>query len=131
MASPASARMFYPKTKRGWRGWLVGALAVLGTIAFMGLGVVALVKSGVDVFKVQTALSSFRLYGIAIQCAVVALVGLRWHALVRWGQRCGIVQNHEFHRVIELRAKAMAFLCAYLLLVPIGPQMLFKLLGMG
>lgn len=131
MASPASARMFSQKTKRGWRGWLVGSLAVLGTIALMGLGVAALVKSGVDVFKVQTALSSVRLYGIAIQCAVVALVGLRWHALVRWGHRRGIVQNHEFHRVIELRAKAMAFLCAYLLFIPIGPQRLFKLLGMG
>ena len=131
MVSPATTRNFAPKTKRGWRGLLVAAAVIVLTFVVMGLGVMALIKSGVDVFKVQTALSSLRLYGIAIQCAVVALVGLFWKALVRWGQRRGIVQSREFHRVIELRAKAVAFLCAYLLLIPIGPQMLFKLLGMG
>lgn len=120
-----------PSVHRGWRAWLSTAFVVLATIAVMGLGVVALIKSGVDVLKVQSALSSVRLYGVVVQSAIVALIGLRWHALVRWGQRRGIVQAHEFDRVIALRSKAMVFLCAYLILIPIGPQMLFKLLGMG
>ncbi|PKO63146.1 MAG: hypothetical protein CVU24_00690 [Betaproteobacteria bacterium HGW-Betaproteobacteria-18] len=100
-------------------------------LALMVLGVVALVTGGVDIFKLQSAVSRLRLFGVLLQILIVALVGLRWRALVSWGQRRGIVQPHEFDRVIALRPKAMAFLCAYLVLIPIGPQTLFRLLGLG
>lgn len=114
-----------------WRRVLGVLFAALLTLAMMALGVYALANSGLDVFKVQSAVSKLRLYGAAVQILIVALIGLRWDALVRWGRRCGFVLDKEFDRVVALRAKAMAFLCAYLILIPIGPQTLFKLLGMG
>jgi hypothetical protein len=114
-----------------WRHMLVVGLVVILTLAVMVLGVVALATSGLDIFKVQTAVSRMRLFGVVLQVVIVALIGLRWHALVGWGQRRNIVQPHEVKRAIALRPKVTAFLCAYLLLIPIGPQTLFKLLGLS
>lgn len=130
MSATAESRMALQKPRR-WRRVLIAAISVLATLAVMVMGVIALASSGVDVFKVESAVSRLRIYGVAIQVVIVMLIGFRWRALVRWGQRRNIVQPHEFDRLIAFRPKAMAFLCAYLMLIPIGPQTLFKLLGMG
>jgi Cu/Ag efflux pump CusA len=114
-----------------WRRMLGVGLVVTLTLAVMVLGVAALATSGLDIFKVQSAVSRMRMFGVVLQVVIVALIGLRWHALVNWGQRRNIVQPHEVRRAIALRPKAMAFLCAYLVLIPIGPQTLFRLLGLG
>jgi hypothetical protein len=114
-----------------WRRFLVPALAAVATVVAMILGVIALASSGLDIFKVEAAVAKLRLYGVLGQVLIVAMIGMRWRALVRWGQRRNMVPSHEVDRAMAFRSKAMAFLCAYLLLIPIGPQTLFKLLGMG
>jgi urea transporter len=129
--SPHAATAVATQSRRSWHRALMTGLVGVVTLALMVLGVVVLVTSGVDIFKLQSAVSRLRLFGVVLQMLIVALIGLRWRALVSWGQRRGIVQPHEFERVIALRPKATAFLCAYLVLIPIGPQTLFRLLGMG
>ncbi|MFZ2825190.1 hypothetical protein [Hydrogenophaga sp.] len=119
-----------PKPKRRWRRLLMTALWVTLALASMVLGVVVLVNSGLDIFKVQSVVSKLRWVGVALQVLIVALIGLRWRALVRWGQRRNMVQPHEVERAMAFRPKAMAFLCAYLVLIPIGPQTLFRLLAL-
>lgn len=128
---PDAATTVATRSRRSWYRALMTGLVGVVTLALMVLVVVALVTSGVDIFKLQSAVSRLRLFGAVQQMLIVALIGLRWRALVGWGQRRGIVQPHEFERVIALRPKAMAFLCAYLVLIPIGPQTLFRLLGLG
>jgi hypothetical protein len=128
---PDAATTVATRSRRSWHRVLMTGMLGVVALALMVLGVVALVTGGVDIFKLQSAVSRLRLFGVLLQILIVALVGLRWRALVSWGQRRGIVQPHEFDRVIALRPKAMAFLCAYLVLIPIGPQTLFRLLGLG
>lgn len=128
---PDAATAVATRSRRSWHRVLMTGLVGVVTLALMVLGVVALVTGGVDIFKLQSAVSRLRLFGVVLQMLIVALIGLRWRALVSRGQRRGIVQPHEFERVIALRPKAMAFLCAYLVLIPIGPQTLFRLLGLG
>lgn len=131
MTTPSSAEPLSaePVLVPRWRRWLVATVAVLATLVLMILGVLAMASSGLDIFKVESAVARLRVYGVVAQVLIVALIGLRWRALVRWGQRRNIVQAHELDRAIAFRPKAMAFLCAYLVLIPIGPQALFKLLG--
>jgi len=128
---PDAATTVATRSRRSWHRVLMTGMLGVVALVLMVLGVVALVTGGVDIFKLQSAVSRLRLFGVVLQMLIVALVGLRWRALVSWGQRRGIVQPHEFERVIALRPKAMAFLCAYLVLIPIGPQTLFRLLGLG
>lgn len=116
--------------KGRWRRLLTTALWVTLALSSMVLGVVVLVNSGLDIFKVQSVVSQLRWVGVALQVLIVALIGLRWRALVRWGQRRNMVQPHEVERAMAFRPKAMAFLCAYLVLIPIGSQTLFRLLGL-
>jgi len=131
MAMPSSTEPSgaVPAVVPRWRRWLMATAAVLATLVLMILGVLAMASSGLDIFKVESAVARLRVYGVVAQVLIVALIGLRWRALVRWGQRRNIVQAHEFDRAIAFRPKALAFLCAYLVLIPIGPQALFKLLG--
>ena len=128
--SPASTGTTSPKPKGRWRRLLMTALWVTLAMASMVLGVVVLVNSGLDIFKVQSVVSKMRWVGVALQVLIVALIGLRWRALVRWGQRRNMVQPHEVERAMAFRPKALAFLCAYLVLIPIGPQTLFRLLSL-
>ncbi|EWS66374.1 hypothetical protein Y695_00334 [Hydrogenophaga sp. T4] len=130
VTSPEATGTTPPKPKGRWRRILMTALWVTLAIASMVLGVVVLVNSGLDIFKVQSVVSQLRWVGVALQMLIVALIGLRWRALVRWGQRRNMVQLPEVERAMAFRPKAMAFLCAYLVLIPIGPQTLFKLLGL-
>lgn len=130
VTSPEATGTTPPKPKGSWRRLLVTALWLTLVLASMVLGVVALVNSGLDIFRLQSVVSQLRWVGVALQVLIVALIGLRWRALVRWGQRRNLVQAHEVERAMAFRPKAMAFLCAYLVLIPIGPQMLFRLLGL-
>ncbi|MDO9480160.1 MAG: hypothetical protein Q8S96_12545 [Hydrogenophaga sp.] len=130
VTSPVATGTTSPKPKGRWRGLLTTALWGTLALASMVLGVVALVNSGLDIFKVQSVVSQLRWVGVALQVLFVALIGMRWRALVRWGQRRNMVQPHEVERAMAFRPKAMVFLCAYLVLIPIGPQTLFRLLGL-
>lgn len=114
-----------------WRRILKTALLAVITLALMVSGVFALATSGLDLFQMQSAVSKVRVIGTLVQILIVAVIGLRWRALVQWGQRRNIVQEHEFERVVALRPKVMAFLCAYLVLIPIGPNNVLKLFGMS
>jgi hypothetical protein len=112
-------------------GWVRNALVAMLTLGVMLLVVIVLAQNGIDLFKVQSVTSQLRPWGAAIQMLIVAFIGLCWHVLVRFGQRRNIVLDHEFERVIALRPKVMAWLCAYLLLIPIGPLALWRALGLG
>ena len=128
--SSAATGTTLQKPKGRWRRLLMTALWVTIAMASMVLGVVVLVNSGLDIFKVQSVVFKLRWVGVALQVLIVVLIGLRWHALVRWGQRHNMVQLHEVERAMAFRPKAMAFLCAYLVLIPIGPQTLFRFLSL-
>lgn len=130
VTSPEATGTTSPKPKGRWRRLLMTALWVTLAMTSMVLGVVILVNSGLDIFKVQSVVSKLRWVGVALQVLIVALIGLRWSALVHWGQRRNVVQAHEVERAMAFRPKALAFLCAYLVLIPIGPQTLFKLLAL-
>ena len=130
VTSPEATGTTPPKPNGRWRRLLVTALWVTLAMASMVLGVVVLVNSGLDIFKVQSVVSKLRWVGVALQVLIVALIGLRWRALVRWGQRRNMVQLPEVERAMAFRPKAMAFLCAYLVLIPIGPQTLFRFLSL-
>jgi hypothetical protein len=130
VTSPVATGTTSPKPNGRWRRLLVTALWVTLAMASMVLGVVVLVNSGLDIFKVQSVVSKLRWVGVALQVLIVALIGLRWRALVRWGQQRNMVQPHEVERAMAFRPKAMAFLCAYLVLIPIGPQTLFRFLSL-
>lgn len=108
--------------------WLL--LAVLLMLALAALASL-LARSGVDPVSLGQTVASLKPYGIAAQALVIALVGIRWSVIVHWGRRKGIVKAHEFDQVMALRAKVMAFLLAYLLLIPIGPAGILRALGMG
>lgn len=101
-----------------WLALAVLLLLVLAAVASM------LARSGVDPVSLGQTVASLKPYGIAAQAALIALVGIRWQALVQWGRRKDIVKAHEFDQV-------MAFLLAYLLPIPIGPAGILRALGMG
>lgn len=130
VTSPEATGTTPPKPKGRWRRLLMTALWVTLAMTSMVLGVVVLVNSGLDIFKVQSVVSQLRWVGVALQVLIVALIGLRWRALVHWGQRRNVVQALELNRAMAFRPKVLAFLCAYLVLIPIGPQTLFKLLAL-
>jgi hypothetical protein len=87
-------------------------------------------RSGVDVVELQSAVSTLKPYGIGLQAIAIALIGLKWPAIVRWGRRRNIVKAHEFEQVLALRTKVVVFLLAYLLLIPIGPAGVFRAFGL-
>lgn len=78
------------------------------------------VKSGLDLPSIQQHLAFIRIWGVAIQVAVVLFLGVFWRSLVQWARTRKLVQEHEYTQVLALRTKVMTFLIAYLLLIPIG-----------
>ena len=57
-----------------WRRMLGVGLVVTLTLAVMVLGVAALATSGLDIFKVQSAVSRMRMFGVVLQVVIVALI---------------------------------------------------------
>lgn len=91
------------------------AAAMLGAAAW-------LLRSGVDLPRLQQQVATLRLVGAAVQAVVLLLIVLGWRRLVLAGQRRGIVTPAELPRVLALRPKVLAVLLAYWLLVPVGPD---------
>lgn len=67
-------------------------------------------------------------WGLALQVGLLVLAVARWDALVDWARRRDIVKAHELKRVRALRWSAALVGLAYLILVPIGPTTLWRLL---
>ena len=75
-----------------------------------------------------TGAHAVRVWGAAVQAALIALAGIFWKPLMRWLVRLGIAQPHEEERLVALRWHAMAWGAIYLLLVPIGPDVVWQAL---
>lgn len=106
--------------------WLVILLVFLSFC--WGLGAIV-VRSNMNVSAISQFVHSLRLWGIAVQSLLVALIMVRWNAIVAWARRRGIVKPHEHDQVLALRRRVFLFLLAYLVLIPIGPTTLFRLLA--
>lgn len=73
------------------------------------------------------AANGLQRWGLLVQCLIVAAIALRWKPLVAFGRKRGVVKAGEYEQVLALRAQVVAFLVAYLVLVPIGPTTLWRL----
>jgi hypothetical protein len=112
-----------------WAWWGMKWLATLAVLVAI-TGVVAWLcfKSNVDVGRLQSKIAYAKAWMVACQVAVVISIGLFWPQIVAWGSRKSIVKDFEYDQVLALRLKVQGFLWAYLLLVPIGPANLYRLL---
>ena len=115
-----------PKPRRPLRWLLYVALAfvllVIGALVMYAL----VQRPPSDLEALASAAHSFKLFGVAVQTALVVWVAVAWHAIVDAGRRRGIVARHEYERVLALRWPVFAVLVAYLLLVPIGPATIYR-----
>lgn len=111
--------------------WLLAGVAALLVLLIGTAVLVALaIHLGVDQRALQgwrDAAGAVRRWGLLGQCLVVAAAGIGWPAIVRYGQRRGLVQESEYDWLLALRWKVIAFGAAYLLLIPIGPATLWHL----
>lgn len=97
---------------------LVGALALLAQNAGVSESTLA---------SMQGFANGVKRWGLVTQAALLALLIVRWRALVDRGRRRGIVKAEEYERVLQLRWHAALLGLAYLILVPIGPMTLWRL----
>ncbi|MCR6480997.1 hypothetical protein NU688_32905 [Variovorax sp. ZS18.2.2] len=111
---------------RRWMGWL--AMAALLLLVMGALLSLLLEIPLDDVLAIQTAVHTFKWVGVALQGVVIAVIGWKWPAIVRWGRARGWVREHEIRQVLGLRAKVVLFLVVYLVMVPIGPTTIWRAL---
>lgn len=119
---PASA----PRTRRlrRWLGYSAFVLALL--VASLMLLYVLLQQPESEVLDIAARVHSFKTFGVLIQICMVAAVVMAWRQIVDLGLRRGIVVEREYEKVLALRWKVFAFLTAYLVLVPIGPDTIYR-----
>jgi hypothetical protein len=86
-------------------------------------------RSSTNVLALASVIRSWRLWGAAVQTVLVALVIVRWEALVQWGLHHGWVKPHELDRARAMRARSALFLVAYLVMIPVGSATLFQLMA--
>jgi hypothetical protein len=120
-----------PSTSRSKR-WLRKLLPALSMLALVLLfGVIVAIFLALDV-QLETQLDTVRVlkpWGIAIQGALIVLIGLGWTQVVNWGRRRGIVQEWEYEQALAARGKGLLMMLAYWLLIPVGPATLLRVLG--
>lgn len=111
---------------RRWLGWGLLALIVL-TLGLLLMGVL-LQQSVSDVAALASTVHTLKRFGVAAQVGLVVWIAIDWRRIVNAGVRRRIVAAHELEKALALRWTVVAFLAAYLLLVPIGPVTLFRFL---
>ena len=121
--SPVTSR------SRRWFRKLLPALSLLALVLLIGVIVAIFLALGVQLETQLDTVRVFKPWGIAIQGALIVLIGLRWTQVVNWGRRRGIVQEWEYDQTIAARGKVMLMLLAYWLLVPVGPTTLLRMFG--
>lgn len=110
-------------------GLLGKTLAVL-FLAVLVMGLLAAWMGQMDGTGIESAMrlaAQIKRWGLIVQSAVLALIVLRWKALVDWARARNIVKAHEYQQVLALRLGFALFGLAYLILVPIGPTTLWRL----
>lgn len=120
-----------PSTSRSkrWLRKLLPALSMLALVLLIGVIVAIFLTLGVQLETQLDTVRVFKPWGIAIQGALIVLIGLRWKQVVDWGRRRGIVLDWEYEQVLAARGKVMLMLLAYWLLIPVGPTTLLRVLG--
>ena len=117
----------------GWKKAALYALAACFMVPLAGMLLVAVLQAFItdssEVLKLQQLASWLHAAGLLVQCAAVALVLMRWRALVDWAAARGIVQPFEHARALAFRGKAAVFLLLYLILIPIGPYRIWSLVA--
>ena len=112
--------------KRTVLHWGLGIILIplLGLILIGTLQII--VPDRESLVSLQHVTSSVHTIGVGIQCAVVASILLGWKRLADWATATGVFKAHEYQRALEFKARAGAFLLAYLLLIPIGPYRVWR-----
>ena len=120
-----------PSTSRSkrWLRKLLPALSMLALVLLIGVIVAILLALGVQLETQLDTVRVFKPWGIAIQGALIVLIGLRWTQVVNWGRRRGIVQEWEYEQALAARGKGLLMMLAYWLLIPVGPATLLRVLG--
>lgn len=101
--------------------WTILFLACIGITLLLSYW---MAQSGLKVEQLQRKVSVLKIWGITIQASIVIAIGLFWRQLINWAHQHSLVMTHEYPYLLGLRNKAMAFLLAYLILIPIGPSTL-------
>lgn len=114
---------------RRWLRKLLPALSLLALVLLIGVIVAIFLALGVQLEAQLDTVRVFKPWGIAIQGALIVLIGLRWTQVVDWGRRRGIVLDWEYEMALAARGKVMLMLLAYWLLVPVGPTTLLRVIG--
>lgn len=127
----ASRRRPLPQTAR----FLLRALLWAALLILSGAALVALLThlqghQG-DIASWQAASAQVKRWGLVIQVAVLVVVIAAWKPLIAWARRREIVKRHEYERVLALRWHAALVALAYLILVPIGPTTLWRMVSGG
>lgn len=110
-----------------WPRWIptvaVALLWLLLSASVMAM-LLQLPESGLvqAVQRVQSVMA----WGIVLQIAAIAWAMLNYRRMVAWGRRKGIVSRREHRQVLASRPKVAAFLLAYLVLIPIGPDAIYR-----
>lgn len=120
-----------PSTSRSkrWLRKLLPALSMLALVLLIGVIVAIFLALGVQLETQLDTVRVFKPWGIAIQGALIVLIGLGWTQVVNWGRRRGIVQEWEYEQALAARGKVMLMMLAYWLLIPMGPATLLRVLG--
>lgn len=130
--TPAGRRAVGPRGARDALWLALRALLWLVALILAGGVLVALMShlqaSPDDLARWQHGASQVKRWGLVLQVGLLALAVARWDALVDWARRRDIVKAHELERVRALRWSAALVGLAYLILVPIGPTTLWRLL---
>lgn len=116
-----------PSTSRSkrWLRKLLPALSMLALVLLIGVIVAIFLALDVQLDTVRV----LKPWGIAIQGALIVLIGLGWTQVVNWGRRRGIVQEWEYEQALAARGKGLLMMLAYWLLIPVGPATLLRVLG--
>lgn len=120
-----------PSTSRSkrWLRKLLPALSMLALVLLIGVIVAIFLALGVQLETQLDTVRVFKPWGIAIQGALIVLIGLRWTQVVNWGRRRCIVQEWEYEQALAARGKGLLMMLAYWLLIPVGPATLLRVLG--
>lgn len=119
------------KTSSSWKSTVLYTVLACALVPLAGLLLIAVlqmfIKDSSDVLQLQSVASLLHAWGLAIQCAAVAVIVASWKHLVAWAAARGIVQPFERERALAFRGKAAVFMLLYLLLIPIGPYRIWSL----
>ena len=129
--TPLAARQAQSQTERFLlRALLWAALLILGATALVAL-LTHLQSHQDSLAGWLEASAQVKRWGLVAQVTALTAVIVGWKPLIAWARRKDIVKAQEYERVLALRWNAALVGLAYLILVPIGPTTLWRMVFGG